>query len=61
MQHGVFLNTQDHFSHLKGKTALIREGSASDRVLAQFDDVTVPEAFGWHEFMRDEFSIEIRN
>ena len=37
----------------KGKTALLRKDDRG-KFLAQFDDITIPEGFGWHgEFTFD--------
>jgi hypothetical protein len=48
--------------HLSGKTALLMKrhpaGFGNPRkVYAQFDDRTITEAFGWHEFDECEFRI----
>lgn len=41
---------------LKDKTALILPHKEGDRkVKAQFDDTTLPQAFGWHTFLATEF------
>jgi len=44
---------------LKGKIALLREHpKTSTRLFAQFDSFSVPEAFNWHEFSVNDFSID---
>jgi len=44
---------------LKGKTALLREHpKTGTRVLAQFDSLSTPEAFGWYEFSVNDFNID---
>ena len=59
MMHGTFTDKDGLWPHLKGKTALLRDSAVwSDRVLAQFDDTSVPEAQGWTLFYRRQFDIE---
>lgn len=41
--------------NLQGKAALVRDGAAADRVLAQFDDLKTGYGIGWHEFPRSDF------
>lgn len=42
--------------HLQGKTALVRR-KGRRHLLAQFDDTSLPQAFGWHKFQRKEFKV----
>lgn len=45
---------------LHGRTALLREHLDDDtKYLVQFDTMNIPEAFGWHEFNKEEF-IDVR-
>ena len=46
--------------HLVGKTARLMEDceSRSRGVLAQFNDVSLKEAFGWHSFYAYEFHVD---
>lgn len=39
---------------LHGKTALLCEGEEGE-VKAQFDDLTLPQAYGWHAFPATDF------
>lgn len=56
MFNGTFLDPTDTHPHLKGKTALLQP-AAEGQFLAQFDDMTVPEAHGWHGFPADSFRV----
>lgn len=51
---------QGTIGSLIGKTAILRSSALDrpDEVLAQFIDDTVPEAFGRHEFPREDFEID---
>ena len=53
---------------LKGKTAILQEaknhfalaqrnGAGSLELLAQFDDRSLPEAYGWHKFECSDFIV----
>jgi len=54
MTHGAYVGTS--FPQLMGKTALIREDpDETDGVLAQFDDLECPLAYGWSPFQSNEF------
>ncbi len=43
-------------TELQGKRALIR--FKSDHILAQFNDLSLHLAFGWHRFSRDDFYVD---
>lgn len=47
MRHGTYLGSDQRLLNL---TALLREGTDDGEVLAQFDRISLPEAYGWHEF-----------
>lgn len=52
MKHSIYIGER---AELIGAGALLRfEGNI---VLAQFDKLYFPEAFGWHEFQKSEFVI----
>ncbi len=43
---------------LKGKLALVQlDGLEPHKCTAQFDDTSLPEAYGWHPFKVSEFDI----
>lgn len=45
---------------LLGKRALIRTSpNYKDKVLAQFDDTSLKEAFGWHAFDVEDFELHV--
>jgi len=56
MMKGTFIGNDSKDRHLKGKTALIRSSPSLGVVLAQFDDTSLTEAFGWFEFFADDFA-----
>jgi len=54
MKHGTYISNRED---LKGKTALIMDDPESNTrgVLAQFDDLSLREAFNWWSFYSYEF------
>ena len=54
---GTFTDPLGRLPSHKGKTAMIIEAEQAGIVLAQFDDTTLPEAFGWHPFLASDFEI----
>jgi hypothetical protein len=54
--HGIYNDPDGIYPHLKGKTALLQD--AGNFYLAQFDELSVPEALGWWSFRKDEFTLE---
>jgi hypothetical protein len=60
MLHGTYVGSDER---LRGKTALLRAVFPLMRdayVLAQFDDTSEPEAFGWHRFTVDDFELDAK-
>ena len=62
MMHGIYVGKE---ARLRGKGALLRpdeatetQGKSSPLLLAQFDDMELTEAFGWHLFDRNDFNID---
>lgn len=58
MQNGEFLDVTGFYPHLKGERAILRPSTIEDRVLAQFNNPALAEAFGWQEFHVNDFKIE---
>lgn len=65
MLHGTYLDGDSLRPHLRGKSALLRPfrddlGRAiHEKVLAQFDDMSLAQAYGWHMFPTASFDIII--
>lgn len=57
MKHALYVGKDPKF---KNKCALIMDDPEADTalVLAQFDDCSLKEAYGWHSFEATEFEIE---
>jgi hypothetical protein len=55
MRHGTYIGKD---KRLRGKTALVRDDPMTEGMLAQFDDVYLPEAFDWWPFRADEFELD---
>ena len=61
MEHKIYVGSCER---LKGKTALVRDdpvtcdGGNRGLYLAQFDDMSLEEAFGWRPFEDGEFDYE---
>ena len=57
MDHGVYIGSD---TSLLGKGALVMDDpeSSTRMVLAQFDDISLPEAFGWHPFFSYDFRMD---
>lgn len=54
MRHGTYIGSS--FPQLAGKTALLRDDpDETGGVLAQFDDLDSPLAFGWSPFGAGDF------
>lgn len=60
MLHGTFTDPDRTHPHLKGKATLVRnrDDFKPDVLLAQFDDLTLNEGHGWHEFPAASFIID---
>jgi hypothetical protein len=56
MKHGTYINPNDAYPHLEGKTAILQDYSTF--IMAQFDDMTLTEAFGWHSFAKEDFKVD---
>lgn len=55
MRPGAYIGPDPRF---RGKTALVQGDASESIVLVQFDDRSLPQAFGWHPFLRAVFDIE---
>ena len=58
MMHGVYLDAAGTSPHLKGKSAILRPSEQMGQILAQFDDTSLSEAFGWHSFASECFELD---
>jgi hypothetical protein len=55
MTHGAYVGGEER---LQGRSAALRLSDRSGHVLAQFDDITLTEAFGWTEYPETDFEID---
>ena len=56
VKHGIYIGA-DNFLFNEG--ALLRKDPENDlAVLAQFDDIHLLQAFGWHSFLKKDFKID---
>lgn len=58
MMIGTFNDPYGLHPHLKGKTALLRDWDSDEYILAQFNDLSVREAYGWYPFPRTSFTVD---
>jgi hypothetical protein len=56
--HALFNDSDNLYPRLKGKTAIVRSSEEPWFLLAQFDDITLAEAYGWWRFPAHCFTVE---
>lgn len=62
MMYGTYKDTNGAFPHLAGKRAMLQPCTYyPDAILAQFNDTSLKEAYGWHVFETAQFEIEIKD